>query len=324
MFTVYNVGMIYFDGCNVGQKRALVPDGREGDATTDPPTPRHYASIFVGADKVDLDKTHWWWGAKYEREVTFLDDDHQAHTVKAYEFRIKEPSEIAFPDKRNGEPAEFKDLEKLPRLQSDRHFQLAEDPKTIARVALRSGLLQAGTLSEVPIVSWKVTEHADPIKITARDDEGNLFYISLKDQQTMYDEKIPYRDDITMVLSNTPDFIALMEITPGHDHGDPPPPVDLKVNGKATRKTNGKANGTANGKADRRATDKHFEHGGIYGKLNKDEKRVTLADTRPDDLKPVQLKQGYLQFLAASHRYRQSDCSPTCCDATPGSGGGGH
>jgi hypothetical protein len=361
MFTVYNVGMIYFDGCHVGQKRALIPDGREGDPTTTPPIPRHYASIFVGADKVDLDKTHWWWGSKFEREVTFLNERQERQTMRAYEFRIKEPSEVTFPDKRNGETAEFKDLEKLPRLQSDPGFRLATDPKTIARVIIRGGLLEARKLGDVPVVRWTVTDHANPIKITARDDDGNLFYIALKEQQTLYDEKVPYSDDITMVLSNTPDFIALMETAEdlagsiandkGHGNGNgavhapdaepanggvAPAPAGRHARGHAATKARqeGVANGPtaatpANGNGN--GHDGHFDHATIYGQLNEGAKPVQLERKVSGTLKDAQLKQGYVTFLSASKRYRQSDCSPTCCPAPPpdpapgggGNGGGG-
>jgi len=315
MFTVYNVGMIYFDGCRVNEKRALVPDGTKGDKDTN--TPRHYCSLFVGADKVDMDRTNWWWGYKFEREVTFVDDAHKSNTMRVYEFRIKEPSEVTFPDKRNGQPARFEELEYLPRLQSDTHFQLADDPRTIARVPLRGGVLEACALMGVPVVVWKVEHHADPLTITARTDEGGLYTIVLKDAKTLKKEEVPFSDDITMVFSNTPDFIALMENSVGHDHGDEHP--------------NG-GNGHAPGRgAD--GDEKHFEHGVIYGKLNKAERKVTLSDDLRPELKPVRLKQGYikdyLEFLAASRRYRQSDCTPTCCTPTPppeenpGSGGGG-
>lgn len=328
MFTVYNVGMIYFDGCRVKDKRALIPNGTEGDAKNG--IPPHYASIFVGAHRVDLDKTNWWFGSKYEREVTFVNFEGKETTTQVYEFRIKTPSDVTFSDRGDGKGAEFKDLEKLPKLQTDPKFELDIDPDTIADVSIRGGTLEPFVLSEVPIVRWTVDKHATPIRITARDEAGFEYHVTLKEKE----------NNVEMVLSNTPDFFSLLaapaerglggshspsaraagaeckESNGGHkdhkDHDHEDHDHKDQRSSKAGKKGGEKKGGDGAGNAAHR-NHGPFEHGSIYGKLNKGRRAVGLANGRPAGLTPLETNRGYLKFLATSEKYKESDCTPTCC-----------
>ncbi len=167
MFTVHMVGLMYFHGCTLDVKQALVPNGIRPQTRMPP----HYASLFVSADDCEADD--WWPDQKTEHPLTVVNDQGDEIKVRVVEFRIPEPAQVLFPDE--GDPqAEFMNLEEtLPKLETiERRYEVdLEHADTICRVPIRRGALKAYGFNRAAIVQWRVQGHSGPITIAAVTDQ---------------------------------------------------------------------------------------------------------------------------------------------------------
>jgi len=198
MTLFYLTGLMYFDGCEADEKRALLPDGTDHN-------PPHFASLFI--EKAATYKEHWFPGQiKDPRTVTV-----QGHDRDVVEFRIPVRSVLTFPDDADI-PAKCVDFEDgLPKLQdADPAFEPnLVDPDTIAEVVIRGGTLRPLMLNKVPVVQWEVANQTGPITIRAR---------------ALGDDRQPTGPEFTftvpagtdVILSNSPDFIANSGINSHH------------------------------------------------------------------------------------------------------------
>lgn len=188
MTKFYLTGLMYFDGCESDEKRALLPDGTEHD-------PPHFASLFI--EKVQY-QASWFPGEITDPRTVKV----QGQDREVVEFRIPVRSVLTFPDDTDI-PAKCVDFEDgLPKLQdADPDFEPnLVDPDTIAEVVIRGGTLQPLMLHKVPVVLWEVAHQTGPITIRAR---------------ALGDDRQPTGPEFTftvpaeteVILSNSPDFI---------------------------------------------------------------------------------------------------------------------
>jgi len=190
MATFYLSGLMYFDGCEADEKRALLPDGTQHD-------PPHYASLFI--EKVPY-KANWFPGAITDPRIVRV----QGQDRQLVEFRIPVRSLLTFPDE-SDVPAKCVDFEDgLPKLQqADPDFvPNLVNPDTIADVVIHGGILQPLLLHKTPIVRWTVDKQSGEITIKARvlDDHhhpnGSEFTLT-----------VPAGTEV--ILANSPDFIGV-------------------------------------------------------------------------------------------------------------------
>ena len=199
MATFYLTGLMYFDGCEEDEKRALLPDGTDHD-------PPHFASLFI--EKVKYEPNGWPGEIIDPRTVRIQGQDRQL-----VEFRIPKRTVLTFPDETDI-PAECVDFEDgLPKLQdADPTFEPnLQDPDTIAEVVIRGGTLQPLLLHKIPVVQWTVNNQSGPITIKGRALGANR-------QPTGPEFTVTVPAGTEVILSNSPDFIDV-PVNP-HPHGN--------------------------------------------------------------------------------------------------------
>lgn len=197
MLTVHMAGLMYFHGCSIDDKKALLPDGRGGSGKIPP----HYASIWVEHDQLDDDD--WWPGEKYTHDVIVEDEQGNEIEVQIHEFRIAEPAVVRFPDE-GKDPARFVNLEStLPKLQEiDKSFEIDLDtPATIATIPIRGGSLTTYLFGEVGIVQWTIPDSR--AMVIEAEAGKNTWTISLKRDSGRFGTEI--------VVANTSDLLGKPE-----------------------------------------------------------------------------------------------------------------
>lgn len=165
MLNVYFTGLIYLNGCNVPDKRAYAPDGRDYD-------PPHQASLWIAASLIDEDATDWWDGWRFSHQYEVTGGGAGKRTVNVVEFRLPDQADISFPD--DGHAGTCTDLDDLmPKLKKKKNDGTEEpyviDPataETIAEVAIVGGAIQPKRFDQLGFVEWDINSAA-PLAITA-------------------------------------------------------------------------------------------------------------------------------------------------------------
>ena len=272
MYKVHFAGLIYFHVCTTESRQALVPDGTEAVGHI----PSHYASIFIELAQHDSD--NWWPTSKIARQVSLRRGPVSFQAVDVLEFRIPERAEISFACGDTALDTSNLDVV-LPQLKKiDDQFVIdLDDIDVIATLPLPGGKLEALGFGSTAMVTWTITQHSDPITITAR--VGDVARrITLKGSE----------DTSEIVFSNTQDFF----INNGsHEVGRPDP-------GAGSHAKDGQH---------------HFT---LYAKINKKRDSSKLENfefVKPKTLPTLSFRQAYLGFLEGFAEIPAPNCVPTCC-----------
>jgi hypothetical protein len=289
MITVHMAGIIYYDGCSVGVKRAFVPDGISdyrqammnmgGKPLQAIDNPRHYASLFVEADRYKADD--WWEDAKFDHKLVVPERNREIE-VHVLEFRIPTRAEITFPLRVKDKP-KFVNLEKgLPSIQTIPGFVLDRvNPDTIAEIPITAGRIKAHAFGDVAIVQWAIENNSREVTITAH---------SVRDEKSLTLKGSKGGLGLEIVFANTPDLIS---------------------SGGGKGQGQGKAKG-GNGHA--------FGHFMLYDKLNKNRPTPPLpyAPALPEPLPELRYTHAYLKYIKSKSEPNpkylgEPGCTPTCC-----------
>jgi hypothetical protein len=319
MYAVHFVGLNYFNACRVGEKDVLVPNGTPGSGKNDDPIPQHFASLFIEAEQCDFDD--WWPEQKHIRPIQLEIKLGEFRTVNVIEFRLPEkPSPLTKPVDLHFECSE-KTLrnvnldEGLPKLQK-LGFVLDDYPDAIAKVPLPGGALEVLRFGASTIVRWLISEHDDPITITARTDKETR-HVRLKKADGQLASEI--------VFSNTIDLLTPAQ-TGGNGHSSGQG-TETHCDGMVMGDVHGgvvsvaargdvvshSAHDAAGGGMHSHGSAGHFV---LYAKLDKDreEKKFENPDLPdPMQLTPAPFTHSYLAYLSSLEEVPDPPCSGGCC-----------
>ena len=277
MLRVHFVGIVYFNVCMREGQLALLPNGTKPA----PHMPAHYASLFVETDRHDSD--NWWPDHKFDRTRELEDQPGVFRTAKMLEFRLAEPAEITFDcgDKKfenvNLETALPKVSELAPGFELD-----LENADTIATVPIPGGKLEALSFDPAEaVVTWSISDHADPVTITAR---------AARVTKRVTLKPIGNTIETEIVLANTPDLLTeepVETIDPGHEV-----------------------------EPEEHVGDDPFHHFSLYSKLDKKPDARRFAGIRfpaLTGLATFAFDHPYFDFLRARPQVGLPGCLPACC-----------
>jgi hypothetical protein len=307
MYTVHFVGLNYFNACKEGEKEVLIPNGAPGSSKDDDMVPQHFASVFIEEEHYASD--NWWPVHKIPRQIKLEVKLGEFRTVNVIEFRIPavqqmgDPAKVSF--QCNSRKFENVNLDQgIPKLEDIKGFVLDPKPDTIANVPLPGGALEVFRFSAAALVRWLITEHVEPITISASAN-GETRSITLNKS----DEQLPTE----IVFSNTIDLLS-----------------DPSTGGNGANGGNGGAMGGMPGMSPAHATNATHAmpgghmHGGtaghfiLYAKLDKERKVAKFENPKLPDymrlhLKPLPFHHAYLSFLSSLEETPDKPCVPTCC-----------
>ena len=317
MYAVHFVGLNYFNACKVGEKDVLVPNGTPGSGKDDQ-IPQHFASLFIEAEQCDSD--NWWPEQKHIRPIQLEIKLGEFRTVNVIEFRLPEkplattkPANVHFECKEKTLRNVNLD-EGLPKLQT-LGFELDDAPDAIAKVPLPGGALEVLRFGASTIVRWLISEHDDPITITAHAGKETK-HVRLKKTDGQLAE---------IVFSNTVDLLPHA----GHDGNGQSNGHDTAVDGgmvmtgvrhavvcavhggmagahevpAAAAGMHGHDHGTAG----------HFV---LYAKLDKERDEEKFENPNlPDPMRliPAPFTHAYLAYLSSLEEVPDPPCSGGCC-----------
>lgn len=314
MLTVHLAGLIYFDGCQHPEKRALVPDGTKGEDGLPP----HHASIWVEADRYDSDQ--WWPDSKFAHVLEVTERDGTLNKVFVLEFRIPTPSQVAFPDE--GNPLDFAIENGLPSLKklSDEFELDPENPEAIARIPLRGGKLETRSFGEVGVVQWTIKDTPDVITIQAKPDRGAARTLTLRNVNELKKTAALGVLGPEVVFSNAPDLIFWpsgrhADCCHRHDDGTMADGHAEHVHA-AAGDSSGTRHGSGNG-----AAHNHSNHFALYGKLdakrNGDQlvgKELTaMLQEVAENRAGLDFNHGLLRYLLSGNELPNGECTGSCC-----------
>jgi hypothetical protein len=269
--------------------------------------PQHFASVFIEEEHYASD--NWWPALRIHREIKLEVKLGEFRTVNVIEFRIPavqkigEPAKVSF--QCNAGDCENVNLDQgIPKLEDIKDFVLDKNPDTIANVALPGGALEVFRFSAAALVRWLVTDHAEPITISAYAN-GESKSITLNKS----DEQLPTE----IVFSNTIDLLS-----------------DPSAAGNGANGGNGGTMGgmpgmsAGHGMHATHAMSGGHMHGGtaghfvLYAKLDKERKVAKFENPKLPDymrlhLKPLPFHHAYLSFLSSLEETPDKPCVPTCC-----------
>jgi hypothetical protein len=302
MYTVNFVGLNYFSARSEGVEEALIPNGTPDTSKDGDMVPQHFASLFIEEEHYASDT--WWPKHKIRRQIKLEVKLGEFRTVDVIEFRIPERLEVNYPA-RVMFPCNAKNLDNgnlhktLPKLKDVKGFVLDPKPDTIANVPLPGGALEVFRFGAAALVRWLITEHDDPITISASAN-GETGSITLNQS----DEQLPTE----IVFSNTIDLLTPVSLSGGngHDGGDH---VMGGMPGMGTMPAMPAGHMHGHGTAG------HFV---LYAKLDTQRDVDKFANPKLPDymrlaLTPLPFHHAYLAFLSSLEETPDKPCVPTCC-----------
>lgn len=291
MYSVYFVGLAYLNLGNPEQRAAHAPDGTRGDGGVEV----HHASVLIPAEHYDRDD---WWPDEEGRELQLTREIRlqgerlgESVTSEVREFRLPKRATLTFAcDEKKFDLSNVSQV--VPHLHGiDPDFSLDLDGEIIADIPLPGGTLQAFQFGEAALVRWAITEHPDPITITAR---------AGQETKTIWLKPGAGEASAEVVFSNTPDLLSGPGPRQDDDDGD-----DIVVSPDPDPGGNGHQHHAGNG---------HFM---LYGKLNKGPNGAArfASPPIPDfSLLPVApATHPYLRALVTQEQTPHGNCTPTCC-----------
>lgn len=300
MYTVHFVGLNYFNACTPGGKEVLIPNG----TSPSDDVPQHFASLFIEAEQLASDD--WWPDYRLPRKISLEVKLGEIRTVDVIEFRIPKKAEVTFQCNEKTLTNRNLDLG-LPNLQG-LGFVLDAEPDTIANVPLPGGVLEVFRFGASALVRWLITDHDDPITVTARAGKEARSVTLLKS-----DEQLPAE----VVFSNTVDLLTPAGPQAGNGNGD-------GMHGAGMHAvTHAAMDGSGNGNGGHSATEPGGMHGHgsaghfvLYAKLDKDRDESKFASPKLPDpmlLTPLPFSHPYLAFLSSLEEVPDAPCIPSCC-----------
>jgi hypothetical protein len=303
MYTVNFIGLNYFDACKVPHIDVLTPNGTPGSGKDDDQIPEHFASLFIEEELCAGDD--WWPEHKQIRQVPL--------EIKIGEFRIANVVEFRIPPKTDPytDPAviHFQCKDKtfnnvnletgLPVLQ-DMGFVLADRPNAIAKVPLPGGAVEVFRFGGATLVRWLISEHDDPITISAYDGKKTR-HVMLKKSDGNVPPEIVFSNTVDL-LTPLPSFNGNGQtvhggMAPGNGHGGM-----TAVHGS-----------DAAGSMHNHGSAGHFV---LYAKLDKDGDEQKFESPKLPDplkLKAASFSNAYLAYLSSLEETPDPPCSGGCC-----------
>jgi len=298
MYTVNFIGLNYFNACKVGERDVLVPNGTPGSGKDDDQIPEHFASLFIEEDLCAHDD--WWPEHKQVRPVRLEIKLGEFRTANVIEFRIPakpdpdtEPAGVRF-SCRDRTLTNLNLDDGLPKLQT-MGFVLDDRPDAIAKVPLPGGALEVFRFGGATLVRWVISDHDDPITITAHDGKATRRVV-LKES----DGQVPAE----IVFSNTVDLLAPLMSPGGNGQSRS---MGVQSGGMAGMNTDAAGSMHNHGSAG------HFV---LYAKLDKDRNEQKFESPKIPDamkLKPALFSNAYLAYLSSLDETPDPPCSGGCC-----------
>ncbi len=297
MYAVNFIGLNYFNACTVGQRDVLTPNGTPGSGKDDDQVPEHFASLFIDEDLCADDD--WWPEQKHVRPVRLEIKLGEFRTANVIEFRIPakpdqytEPVDLHFPC-RDRTLTNLNLDNGLPKLQT-MGFVLDDRPDAIAKIPLPGGTLEVFRFGGATLVRWLISDHDDPITITAHDGK-KARRVMLKKS----DGPLPAE----IVFSNTVDLLAPLVM-----------PTQSQNMGVASGGTMPVMHATSvAGSMHNHGSAGHFV---LYAKLDKDRNEQKFESPKlpdPMKLKGAPFSNAYLAYLSSLEETPDPPCSGGCC-----------